>query len=89
VLRLSCTRTIFAASGKCTSDKSLSVGAYSMAVWRHPSSCLDRRIANKQIVPHEVRAWQGHRNNHHAKAIRQFQTADARVKLKRLYPQFG
>jgi hypothetical protein len=38
---------------------------------------------------HEVNAWQDHRNNHHAKANWQFKTADARVKLKRLYPQFG
>jgi hypothetical protein len=29
------------------------------------------------------------RNKHHAKANWQFKTADARVKLKRLYPQFG
>ena len=53
------------------------------------SQCLDRRIADKQILAHEVNAWQDHRNNHHAKANWQFQTADARVKLKRLYPQFG
>jgi hypothetical protein len=32
---------------------------------------------------------QDHRNKHHAKANWQFKTADARVKLKRLYPQFG
>jgi hypothetical protein len=38
---------------------------------------------------HEVNAWQRHRNQHHAKANWQFKTADARVKLKRLYPQFG
>jgi len=36
-----------------------------------------------------VNAWQHHRNKHHAKANWQFKTADARVKLKRLYPQFG
>jgi len=36
-----------------------------------------------------VNAWQDHRNKHHAKANWQFKTADARVKLKRLYPQFG
>jgi hypothetical protein len=29
------------------------------------------------------------RNKHHAKANWQFKTADARVKLNRLYPQFG
>jgi hypothetical protein len=52
------------------------------------SQCLDRR-ADKRILAHEVNAWQDHRNTHHAKANRQFKTADARVKLKRLYPQFG
>jgi hypothetical protein len=46
-------------------------------------------IADKQILAHEVNAWQDHRNKHHAKANWQFKTADARVKLKRLYPQFG
>jgi hypothetical protein len=53
------------------------------------SQCLDRRIADKQILAHEVNAWQDYRNKHHAKANWQFKTADARVKLKRLYPQFG
>jgi hypothetical protein len=52
------------------------------------SQCLDRRIADKKILAHEVNAWQHHRNKHHAKANWQFKTADARVKLKRLYPQF-
>jgi hypothetical protein len=52
------------------------------------SQCLDRRIADKQILAHEVTAWQDHRNKHHAKTDWQFITADARVKLKRLYPQF-
>ena len=54
-----------------------------------PSQCLDRRIADKQILADEVNVWQDHRNKHHAKANWQFKTADARVKLKRLYPQFG
>src|ERR1700737_4930776 len=49
------------------------------------SQCLDRRIADKQILAHEVTAWQDHRNKHHAKADWQFTTANARVKLKRLY----
>ncbi len=48
--------------------------------------CLDRRIANKQTLIEEVAAWQDSRNKHHAKADWQFTTADARVKLKRLYP---
>ena len=53
------------------------------------SQCLNRRIADKTILAREVNAWQDHRNKHHAKANWQFKTADARVKLKRLYPQFG
>ena len=52
------------------------------------SQCLNRRIADKKILAREVNAGQDHRNKHHAKATWQFKTADARVKLKRLYPQF-
>jgi hypothetical protein len=52
------------------------------------SQCLNRRIADKKILVREVNAWQVYRNKHHAKANWQFKTADARVKLKRLYPQF-
>jgi hypothetical protein len=48
--------------------------------------CLDRRIADKQTLIEEVGAWQNSRNKNHAKADWQFTTADARVKLKRLYP---
>jgi hypothetical protein len=52
------------------------------------TQCLDRRIPDKQSLIDEVAAWQDDRNRHHAKADWQFATADARVKLKRLYPQF-
>ena len=48
--------------------------------------CLDRRIADKQTLVEEVAAWQHSRNNNHVKTDWQFTTADARVKLKRLYP---
>jgi hypothetical protein len=48
--------------------------------------CLDRRIADKQTLTEEVAAWEDSRNKKHAKADWQFTTADARVKLKRLYP---
>ena len=34
----------------------------------------------------EVAAWQRDRNKKHAKADWQFTTADARIKLKQLYP---
>jgi uncharacterized small protein (DUF1192 family) len=50
------------------------------------SQCLDRRIASRQLLIDEVAAWEAARNKHHAKADWQFTTADARVKLKRLYP---
>jgi len=50
------------------------------------SQCLDRRIPDKPMLIKEVAAWEGHRNKKHAKADWQFTTADARVKLKRLYP---
>ncbi len=50
------------------------------------SQCLDRRIPDKQTLIDEVDAWQNRRNKNHAKADWQFTTADARVKLKRLYP---
>jgi hypothetical protein len=48
--------------------------------------CLDRRIADKSTLTKEVAAWQTRRNNKHAKADWQFTTADARIKLRRLYP---
>jgi hypothetical protein len=50
------------------------------------SQCLDRRIPSKDNLISEVAAWEAARNKHHAKADWQFTTADARVKLKRLYP---
>ena len=48
--------------------------------------CLDRRIPDKQTLIEEVAAWENDRNNAHTKANWQFTTADARIKLKRLYP---
>ena len=52
------------------------------------SQCLGRRIPDKSKLIEDVAAWQDNRNKHHAKADWQFTPADARVKLKRLYPQF-
>jgi hypothetical protein len=48
--------------------------------------CLDRRIADKHTLVKEVAAWEVSPNKHHTKADWQFNTANARVKLKRLYP---
>jgi hypothetical protein len=50
------------------------------------SQCLDRRIADKDTLVSEASTWEAARNKHHAKADWQFTTADAWVKLKRLYP---
>jgi hypothetical protein len=48
--------------------------------------CLDRRIPDAEILKREVKAWQAKRNTHNAKADWHFTTADARIKLKSLYP---
>ena len=53
---------------------------------RLSGQCLDRRIADKQTLVEEVAAWEVSRNKNHTKADWQFTTANARVKLKRLYP---
>jgi len=50
------------------------------------SQCLDRRIPDQRVLKDEVEAWEADRNSKHAKANWQFTTADARVKLRRLYP---
>ena len=50
------------------------------------AQCLDCRIPDKPTLIESVAAWQHPRNTDHAKADWQFTTADARVKLKRLYP---
>ena len=52
------------------------------------TQCLDRRISDKTDLIAQVAAWEKRRNTLHAKADWQFTTADARVKLARLYPQF-
>ena len=49
--------------------------------------CLDRRIADMATMRTEVAAWEADRNNSAKKIDWQFTTADARIKLKRLYPK--
>jgi hypothetical protein len=51
------------------------------------TQCLKRRIADVVTLRTEVKAWQNHRNNHNSKIDWQFTTADARIKLRRLYPK--
>jgi hypothetical protein len=50
------------------------------------SQCLDRRIPDKQILVDEIAAWEQDRNAKHTKADWHFTTANARIKLKHLYP---
>jgi hypothetical protein len=50
--------------------------------------CLDRRLDNRDLMAREIAAWQNTRNTTQARIDWQFQTADARIKLKRLYPSF-
>ena len=50
--------------------------------------CLDRRLPDQPTLTCEAAAWEDERNAA-AKAIDwRFTTADARIKLKRLYPSF-
>jgi hypothetical protein len=48
--------------------------------------CLDSRIDNAEQLKRETSAWEAERNAAQAKVDWQFTTADARIKLKRLYP---
>jgi hypothetical protein len=48
--------------------------------------CLDRRIPDQQTLATEVAAWQAKRNAAHVTIDWHFTAADARIKLKRLYP---
>jgi hypothetical protein len=48
--------------------------------------CLDRRIPDQATWEREVAAWEAERNARRVIADWRFTTADARIKLKRLYP---
>jgi hypothetical protein len=48
--------------------------------------CLDRRIDSRSLLEREVRRWEEDRNDQEVCVDWQFQTPDARIKLKRLYP---
>ncbi len=49
--------------------------------------CLNRRIGDETTLTHEVAAWEHERNAAQVRIDWQFTTADARVKLRRLYPE--
>ena len=50
--------------------------------------CLDRRIPDTETLVREVAAWETDRNHRHTTISWRFTTADARIKLRRLYPSF-
>ena len=50
--------------------------------------CLDRRIDSATVLGREVNAWQESRNAMDSKIHWHFKTDDARVKLRRLYPEY-
>ena len=48
--------------------------------------CLDRRIADAEILKREVEAWKANRNDAKTRVRWRLTTANARIKLHRLYP---
>jgi DDE superfamily endonuclease len=48
--------------------------------------CLNRRIGDAETLRNETQAWKQQRNTASKSVDWQFTTADARIKLKRLYP---
>jgi DDE superfamily endonuclease len=51
--------------------------------------CLDRRLPDKETVQQEAAAWEAERNAAQMTVDWRFTTADARIKLKRLYPSIS
>lgn len=49
--------------------------------------CLDRRIGDAALLDRELHAWNTARNRERSTVTWQFTTADARIKLRQLYPQ--
>ena len=49
--------------------------------------CLDRRIPDKATLVREIGAWESERNAMRKPVNWRYTTDDARIKLKRLYPQ--
>ena len=49
--------------------------------------CLNRRISDIETLRSEAKAWQIYRNQTASRVDWRFTTQDARIKLKRLYPQ--
>jgi len=50
---------------------------------------LADRMKSLDVVQHQVQAWQQQRDQAQTPINWRFTTADARIKLKRLYPSFN
>jgi len=50
--------------------------------------CLRNRTGTTEALRHKVRAWQSERNERQCGTDWRFTTDDARIRLKRLYPQY-
>ena len=48
--------------------------------------CLDPRIEDRAALAARVRSWVAQRNRRHRRVDWRFTTAQARMRLKRLYP---
>jgi hypothetical protein len=49
--------------------------------------CLDRRLGSAEQLHGELAAWQADRNAEGSRVVWRFTTAEARIKLRHLYPQ--
>ncbi len=63
----------------------LNIAEIELGVLSH--QCLDRRIDQREALQKECSAWDRQRNAQQKGVNWRFTTADARIKLKRLYPQ--
>ena len=52
------------------------------------SQGLDRRLADLETMQNEIKAWEQERNIKQKGVDWRFTTEDARIRLKRLYPQY-
>jgi hypothetical protein len=62
----------------------LNIAEIELSVLRR--QCLRGRLSNIATMREKVAAWQAQRNGRQATIDWRFTTADARIKLKRLYP---
>lgn len=66
----------------------LNIAESELSVLTRQCLAVPRRIPDCEVLAKEVSAWYQERNLLHKKVDWQFQTQDARIKLKHLYPQF-